>query len=247
MAKDGLTIEGGEGGEATPPENSGGVGENPPKNPPKVSDSVNPRPENGHDKFYDPKTGDYNWEGHSKEVQYNFDKLKEDSAKPFVKEDLMKEVESGVLSEQTSEAFKKLGLDDIASGYFKSTQDYQNLLTEHQDVLVGGSDRRKSILDWASKNLNADEIKTFNSDTLDKDKFKDALLTLASKYDKAIGADSGSGAVKPDFVGANSGKALYQSADEMFQEMQDPKYSRDPAFREQVKRKLAMSKQAGTI
>lgn len=118
-----------------------------------------------------------------------------------------------------------------------------NYLSEEQALelqnLCGGPQAYQDMLKWAGQNLNDAEIEMFDSvvGTGDPASCYYAIQNLFSRYQDAVGADgtmlTGQGAVDRQDV--------FRSQAEVVAAMQDPRYDKDPAFRQDIFEKLERS------
>ena len=105
--------------------------------------------------------------------------------------------------------------------------------------MVGGEEAYNEMASWASKNMSDGEKKAYNAavNSADMDTVKLAVDGLRAKYQAANGTE-------PSLM---QGKATpvaeqgFESWAEVTAAMADPRYSKDPAYQEAVKQKLANS------
>ena len=121
--------------------------------------------------------------------------------------------------------------------------EYEGDLTE-EDVAslyngVGGEERYNEMLVWAAENLNKDEIEMFDSviETGDKAACFFAVKALNERYSEEIGSE------KPLITGRGSRETrdVFRSQAEVIEAMRDPRYDKDPAYRNDVFEKLNRS------
>ena len=105
--------------------------------------------------------------------------------------------------------------------------------------IVGGDANYKNMTTWASTNLSKEEISMFDQvmDSGDPNAAFFAINSLAQRYQDAVGFD---GKMLTGKASASS-KAGFRSQAEMIEAMQDPRYDRDPAYRQEVMQKLESS------
>ena len=105
--------------------------------------------------------------------------------------------------------------------------------------MVGGEKAYQSMATWAGQNLSKEEINMYDSvmGKGDPNAIFFAVQALAAKYNDATGKEgqllSGKSASQQD-----SG---FRSQQELVQAMSDPRYDNDPAYRQDVMRKLENS------
>jgi hypothetical protein len=117
-------------------------------------------------------------------------------------------------------------------------------LTEEQAgqlfEMVGGEKAYKSMLNWAGQNMSKEEIEMYDSvmATGSANSIYFAVQALNNKYNDAVGND---GQLLTGKRSAAQQDAQFRSQQELVQAMNDPRYDRDPAFRDDVMRKLQNS------
>lgn len=97
------------------------------------------------------------------------------------------------------------------------------------------------IVEWASASLTPGEIDAFNGTVNGGDAAK-AALAVAGLKARYAAANPAEPTLMTQGVTQGGGAAAYQSWAQVKSDMQKPEYSKDPAFREQVKARLAVSK-----
>jgi len=117
-------------------------------------------------------------------------------------------------------------------------------LTEEQASqlfeMVGGEKAYKSMLNWAGENMSKEEIEMYDSvmATGSANSIYFAVQALNNKYNDAVGSD---GELLTGKRSAAQQNEQFRSQQELVQAMNDPRYDRDPAFRDDVIRKLQNS------
>ena len=117
-------------------------------------------------------------------------------------------------------------------------------LTEEQAgqlfEMVGGEKAYKSMLNWAGENMSKEEIEMYDSvmATGSANSIYFAVQALNNKYNDAVGSD---GELLTGKRSAAQQNEQFRSQQELVQAMNDPRYDRDPAFRDDVIRKLQNS------
>ena len=221
-----------------------------------------PIPEGGHEKFYDTKTGGYDWESHAKELEFN----KAGRQKPEVKDEQQKLQietpeadqealdivskagldataleqairENGDINEESYEALKKQGLsEDLVKSYIDNLNYRIQAEQEKAFDYAGGKENFSEMSQWAVDNLPADEIAGINR-VLDSPDWRMAVDTLKSRMgDVSKPATNEPTLLRGETVTGN--QAGYRSKSEMTRDMGNPLYESDPAFRQDVMRKV---------
>lgn len=156
--------------------------------------------------------------------------------------------ESGELSPETLEKLSSMESKDLVDAYFR----YQSQLEPQQPVgremtdqevsqiydSVGGQQQYQQMTQWAADNLDADTVQAFDNviDTGNVAAINLALRGLQSQYNDSVGYENNMLQGKP----AQSVNG-YRSQAEVVRDMNDPRYDRDPAYRQEVMDKLANS------
>tara|TARA_R100000005_G_scaffold17209_1_gene7140 strand:+ start:209 stop:967 length:759 start_codon:yes stop_codon:yes gene_type:complete len=141
------------------------------------------------------------------------------------------------------ESYKALEQSGIPRAYVDQFIAGQKAIGEQQTTnvksMVGGEQAYNEMASWASKNMSDGEKKAYNAavNSADMDTVKLAVDGLRAKYQAANGTE-------PSLM---QGKATpvaeqgFESWAEVTAAMADPRYSKDPAYQEAVKQKLANS------
>ena len=104
---------------------------------------------------------------------------------------------------------------------------------------VGGEKAYKSMLDWAGDNFSKEEVEMYDSvmESGNPNAIFFAVQALQARYNDAVGTDgqllTGRGAQGVD--------DSFKSQAELVQAMNDPRYERDPAYRQELMRRLENS------
>jgi len=104
---------------------------------------------------------------------------------------------------------------------------------------VGGEKQYNTMLQWASNNFDEAEISRYDKvmESGDPDAAYFAVQALAAKYNDGVGVEGKMLTGKP----AKSQGDEYRSQAEVVRAMSDPRYERDPAYRQDVYDKLERS------
>ena len=117
-------------------------------------------------------------------------------------------------------------------------------LTEEQAgqlfEMVGGEKAYKSMLSWAGDNMSKEEVEMYDSVMAsgNANSIYFAVQALSNKYSDAVGND---GQLLTGKRSAAQRNEQFRSQQELVQAMNDPRYDNDPAFRDDVIRKLQNS------
>ena len=148
--------------------------------------------------------------------------------------------ENGQLDEDDYAGLEKLGVSkDMVNAYIQGQVAMQQQYTQTVYNEVGGQESYQAMTEWASNNLTPEEIDVYDKavNSGDTNTTMSAVKGLQARYQLENGT-------QPNLMqGKTTGTGVqaYESLDQMKREMQDPRYASDPAFRESVQRKLAVS------
>ena len=125
----------------------------------------------------------------------------------------------------------------------ESTDEDSEGLTERQAEMlmemVGGDKAYKSMLDWASNTFSKDEIEMYDNvmSSGNANAIYYAIQALQSRYSDSVGSDgqtlTGRGSADSD--------DSFKSQAELVAAMSDPRYDKDPAYRQDLMRRLENS------
>ena len=225
--------------------------------------TVKERPANIPEKFWDAEKGEARWDALAdayselERKQSTAPKTGEEAAEAVAEvvdaNALTAEfADKGELSEAsrtslTKALSKALGGDDAAAQtvalYEAGLKALAAQMVSDVKGIAGGDEGYAQMSEWAKTNLSADEIKKFDTEVLSNDptRAKAAVRDLHLRFREAGGAES-----IPSLVGGKAntgGKAgdAYANQDELYNDIADPRYDKDPAFRARVDAKIARS------
>ena len=155
----------------------------------------------------------------------------------------------GELSAETLAEFEKMSSKELIQAYFEYEQNLpaidapQTAELTQADVntiqnSVGGEAAYQQLVGWAAQNFSEAEIQAFDNvvDSGNVAAINLALAGLQARYTDANGYEGkmiqGKAAAPAD---------TFKSQAEVVRAMSDPKYDRDPAYRDEIMQKLARS------
>ena len=119
----------------------------------------------------------------------------------------------------------------------------EEVLSEEQAEMlmdmVGGDKAYKSMIEWASQNFSKEEVSMYDKvmESGNPDAIFFAVQALQARYNDNVGSDgqllTGRGAENTD--------DSFKSQAELVAAMSDPRYDRDPAYRQDLMRRLENS------
>lgn len=151
----------------------------------------------------------------------------------------------GQVSPETLEELGKLDSNDLISAYIElqGQQRQSNDLTDAQaneiKSLAGGDEGYTALTKWAADSLDEGFIKAYDSivESGDVRMIQLAVAGLKAEYEKANGFE---GQMLTGKAAQNKAD-VFRSQAEVVAAMQDPRYDRDPAYRQDVFAKLDRS------
>jgi hypothetical protein len=184
----------------------------------------------------------------SEEVEEESTDDGEDETPSSVLDALWEDAQNGELSESTKQQLSKMNPAEVAAEYLKyrqqieatqSTEDISDDQVSELRGIAGGDDGYQEMIVWASENLSPQEIQRYDNVIAggNYDAISFAVEALKSKYTEAMGVEGQLFKGKP----AASNKDVFRSQAEVVQAMSDPRYDRDPAYRNDVFEKLERS------
>ena len=157
----------------------------------------------------------------------------------------------GAISEETMERFTEMSSSELVEAYMAikgrnpdlDSGGYSEDLTDAEMSQVynsaGGEAEYKNLTSWAAQNLDEAKMDAFN-DIIDKGNatsIQIAVAGLRAEYENQEGYE---GRMLTGKAAKSSGD-IFRSQAEVVQAMSDPKYDRDPAYRQDVYDKLERS------
>lgn len=155
------------------------------------------------------------------------------------------------LSPETLQKFSSMSSQDLIKAYMEVQQlpEYQQAQQTPVEIseaqvnqiknAAGGEQAYANIINWAKTNVPAEQINAFdevvNSGSVQAINL--AVAGLKAQYDNANGVE---GRMVTGKAPVNSGD-IYRSQAELVAAMNDPRYDRDPAYRQDVIEKLDRS------
>jgi len=150
--------------------------------------------------------------------------------------------ETGELSGESYEEIQnEYGIpENIARAYVEGQR---ALITQAQGAIfneVGGQEQYGEMIEWARENLSEEEVGSYDQvmDSGDMNAATMAARGLAARYAQATGSNpSLLKGTAPSTKGGNP----FRSWTQVSEAMRDPRYSKDPAFRQEIQDRLAIS------
>ena len=148
--------------------------------------------------------------------------------------------ETGELSEASFESLAKAGIPrEFVETYLQGQTAIADNQTAQVQETIGGPQNYEAMAEWAVENLSEEQLEAYNevveSGTVDQAKM--AVQGLFAQFTSA-------GGKTPQVVmGATQGASVkpFNSAAQVTEAMKDPRYKSDPAYRQTVEQRLAVT------
>ena len=155
----------------------------------------------------------------------------------------------GNLSSETLEKFNGMSSQDLVSAYMEYTKANPQQSEPVADLTerdansiknsVGGEAQYNQMTQWAASNLEPNVIEAFDNllDTGNAAAIQLAVNGIRAQYENATGYEGRMYSGKPPV----SNSDVFRSQPELVEAMSDPRYDRDPAYRQDIIEKLDRS------
>jgi hypothetical protein len=149
---------------------------------------------------------------------------------------------AGELSAETYKALEKIGIpNDVVNSYIAGQHAVKAQWDQAGYDVAGGKDQFTKMASWASTALTPQETQELNQAFGARDttasRMKLAVAGLRAKYEAANGRTP----ALLSSTGVSSNGHGYESKAQMTEDMKNPKYAKDPAFRAMVSNKLSVT------
>lgn len=147
--------------------------------------------------------------------------------------------ETGELSADAYAALEEIGLSEsMVDSWIEGQNAIAAQTTAEMQSIVGGDEAYTDMVTWAAENLPPEEVEAYNAtmETQDANIIRFAIQGLYSRYRSEAEPSLMQGG-----TGAVSTGGKFESTAELTAAMSDPRYAKDPAYRQTVADKLAKS------
>lgn len=148
--------------------------------------------------------------------------------------------QQGTLSEERYQQLEKLGISKpFVDTYIKGVQSQANEAVQKAYAAVGGKETFEQMQQWATHNLSKEQILAFNEIVTTSPNMDAAILAIKGLY-----ADYRQAQEPSLLQGKGSGHdtSVFESLAQVTEAIKDPRYEKDPAYRQAVTSKLARSR-----
>jgi len=144
------------------------------------------------------------------------------------------------LGEQDYAELEKMGISrDLVAQYAAGMEALQDRQTQSAYRITGGQDNYEAMVQWAGQNMTEAQIMEFNQSVAGSDpaKIEMAVKGLYAQYQQSEGKEANlvQGST------SSSGEGVFQSTAELMRAMQDSRYEKDAAYRNEIIQRLARS------
>ena len=182
----------------------------------------------------------------SEEGNENEDEADVDTSKDGILDQLWEQANGKEYSKETLEELSKLDSVDIADMHLRYRQQVEQSRpqiteTQAQDLknVAGGDQQYSEMLQWAKDNLNPQEVEMFDT-VIDRGDPLAAFFAVRSLSYRYLDAQGREGKMVTGTAPRGDGSQFTSQA-EVVEAMSDPRYDRDPAFRQKIMKKLERS------
>ena len=186
------------------------------------------------------------YEDESEEGYEDEEEADVDTSKDGFLDTLWEEAIGEKYTDETLNELSKMDAADIADMHLRyrdQVEQSQPVITEQQVTelknVAGGEQQYGEMLQWAQNSLNPQEIQMFDAVMERGDPLAAffAVRSLAYRYEDSLGRD---GKMITGTAPRGDGSQFGSQA-EVVEAMSDPRYDRDPAFRQKIMKKLERS------
>ena len=151
--------------------------------------------------------------------------------------------ETGEITPETRDALAEMSSAELLDAYMSMQKAPSPDLTD-SDVSslkdsVGGEEAYNQITGWAAEALSDADLEAFN-DTVENGSMAQIQMVLAGLQAR-YQAENGYEGTQLQGKAPSNSRDVFRSQAEVVRDMNDPRYDRDPAYRQEVMDKLANS------
>ena len=148
--------------------------------------------------------------------------------------------ESGELTDKMFVELEKAGIpSDFVKAYIAGQEAISTGQALEVQETVGGRATYEAMTEWATENLNESDINAYD-DIVTSGTIEQAKMAVQGMYARFI---SGGGKAPNLTQGSTSGDSVkpFGSAAQVTEAMRDPRYKNDPAYRDSIEKRIAVS------
>jgi len=149
--------------------------------------------------------------------------------------------ENGELSDKAFDALEKAGLPrEFVEQYIAGQQAMSVQQAATIQESIGGAGNYEAMSEWAGENLADGDLDAFNT-IVEGGSVEQARVAVKGLYAQFIAAGGKGPALVQGSTSGDSGVKPFGSTAQVTEAMRDPRYASDPAYRENVEKRMAVS------
>ena len=149
--------------------------------------------------------------------------------------------ESGELSDSTFDALEAAGLPRAFVEQYINGQEAMSIQQASSiQESIGGAGNYEAMAEWASENMADGDLDAFNA-IVEGPSVEQARITVKGMYAQFQAAGGKGPALVQGSTSGDSGVKPFGSTAQVTEAMRDPRYASDPAYRENVEKRMSVS------
>jgi hypothetical protein len=149
--------------------------------------------------------------------------------------------ESGELSDKTFDALEQAGLPrEFVEQYIAGQQAMSVQQAATIQESIGGAGNYEAMSEWAGENLADGDLDAFN-DIVEGGSVEQARVAVKGLYAQFQAAGGKGPSLVQGSTSGDAGVKPFGSTAQVTEAMRDPRYASDPAYRENVEKRMAVS------
>ena len=149
--------------------------------------------------------------------------------------------EAGELSDKTFDALQDAGLPrEFVEQYIAGQQALSVQQAATIQESIGGAGNYEAMAEWASENLADGDLDAFNS-IVEGQSVEQARVAVKGLYAQFQAAGGKGPSLVQGSTSGDAGVKPFGSTAQVTEAMRDPRYASDPAYREQVEKRMSVS------
>jgi len=148
--------------------------------------------------------------------------------------------ENGNLSGDSYQELARNGMpEEVVNTWITGQQALADNIINQAHESIGGEKEYESLMEWASQSLDEKEIDSFNR-AIENPNTDDVVFAIKSLSARKLMSEGQTPTLLQGDTGG-TGVDSFQSIAQLTKAMNDPRYSEDPAYRDEVTAKLSQS------
>lgn len=149
--------------------------------------------------------------------------------------------QNGELSDETFLSLEKAGIPrEMVEQYIQGQQAISTASAVEIQESIGGKENYSAMSTWAGENLEDSDLNAYNT-IVETGTVEQARVAVKGMYAQFLAAGGKTPTLSQGTTSGAAGAKSFGSAASMVEAMQDPRYKSDPAYREQVEKRIAVS------